>query len=74
MSSEEILAKASLLPPEKRALLAESVWESLEDPFKAPAQMNEEAALALALQRDHELESGQVKPVSHEDLMARLGR
>jgi hypothetical protein len=31
-------------------------------------------AVALALERDWEIESGQVTPISHEEMMARLRR
>jgi len=72
MSIDQIAAEALRLPPRERALLAESLWESLEDPFKAPADMDEESALALAKERERQLDSGEVKPISHEDLMARL--
>lgn len=74
MSIEQLAAEALRLPPEKRALLAESLWESLEDPFKMPAGPEDDAALALALERDGQLQKGQVKPVSHEEMMARLRR
>lgn len=72
MSIDQIAAEALRLPPRERALLAESLWESLEDPFKAPGDMDEESALALAKERERQLDSGDVKPMSHEDLMARL--
>ena len=60
------------LPAKDRAALAASLWESIEDPFRIPADMGDEEAIALALARDAELESGAVMPVSHADLMARL--
>lgn len=74
MSIEQLAAEALRLPPEKRALLAESLWESLEDPFKMPSGPGDDAALALALERDSQLQKGQVQPVSHEEMMARLRR
>jgi putative addiction module component (TIGR02574 family) len=74
MSIEQIAAEALRLPPEQRALLAESLWESLDDPYKLPAELDDVHALALALERDQELETGKVQPVSHEELMARLRR
>jgi putative addiction module component (TIGR02574 family) len=74
MSIEQIASEALRLPPEERARLAESLWESLEDPFKAPAGLDDAAALALAVERDHEVEKGLVQPVSHEEMMARLRR
>jgi putative addiction module component (TIGR02574 family) len=74
MSIEELAAEALRLPPEKRALLAESLWESLEDPFKAPADLDDKDALALAVNRDRELEEGRIKAISHDELMRRLRR
>ena len=69
MSIDQIAAEALRLPPQERALLAESLWESLEDPFEAGA---EESAIAMALERDRQIEAGEVKHLSHEELIARL--
>ena len=62
------------MPPKERALLAESLWESLVDPFKIPAGTDDAEAVALATERDRQLETGEVPPVSHEEMMARLRR
>jgi putative addiction module component (TIGR02574 family) len=74
MSIEQIAAEALRLPADERARLAESLWESLEGPFKAPGAMDDAAALDLALDRDQQIEKGKVKAVSHEEMMARLRR
>jgi putative addiction module component (TIGR02574 family) len=74
MSVQQIAAEALRLSPQERAQLAESLWESLEDPFAAPCEMTEEKALDVALERDREIQSGAVKPISHEELMAKLRR
>ncbi|MBE0542936.1 MAG: addiction module protein [Verrucomicrobia bacterium] len=74
MSIEQIAAEALRLPPRDRALLAESLWESLSDPHTASAQMDERAALALAQERDRQIEAGEVSPVRHDEMMARLRR
>ena len=55
-------------------MLAESLWESLRDPFKMPAEGDDAEALALAKERDRQLAAGEVRPLSHEELMARLRR
>ena len=55
-------------------MLAESLWESLVDPFKIPTEIDDAEALALALERDRQLEAGEVKPLSHEEMMSRLRR
>jgi len=74
MSIEQIAAEALRLPPKERALLAESLWESLVDPFKVAPSADDAEAVALAIERDRQLESGEVQPVSHEEMMARLRR
>ncbi len=55
-------------------MLAESLWESLGDPFEAATTSDDEQIAALALERDRQMEKGEVQPVSHEELMARLRR
>jgi len=74
MSIEQIAAEALRLPPKERAMLAESLWESLMDPFQIPAQTEDSEAVALATERDRQLERGEVRPVSHEEMMGRLRR
>ena len=74
MSIDQIAAEALRLPPKERALLAESLWESLADPFKIPAEADDKEAVALALERDRQLETGEVQPLSHEEMMSRLRR
>jgi putative addiction module component (TIGR02574 family) len=72
MSIEQIAAEALRLSPKERATLAESLWESLADPFKTPASADEAEAIALAAERDRELEAGEVQPISHKEMMSRL--
>jgi len=74
MSIEQIAAAALRLPPKERALLAESLWESLADPFTISAPTDDAEAIGLAAQRDRQLETGEVQPISHEEMMARLRR
>lgn len=74
MSIDQIAAEALRLPPRERAMLAESLWESLNDPYKVPPQADDAEALALAVERDRQLEVGEVQPVSHEEIMAKLRR
>ena len=72
MSIDQIASEALKLPTRERALLAASLWESIEDPFELSVDLDDEASLNLAEKRDHEIESGQVAAVSHQDLMRRL--
>lgn len=72
MRIDEIAPEALRLPVRDRALLAASLWESIEDPYTVSADRSDDEAIALAIARDEELESGTVSPVSHSELMARL--
>jgi len=74
MSINQIASEALKLPVKERALLAASLWESIEDPFKLAVERSDEDAIALAIKRDVEIESGDVIPLSHTDLMQRLRR
>ena len=69
MSIDQIAAEARRLPPQERAMLAESLWERLIDPYKFPPR-----ALAIAVERDRQLDAGEVQPLSHEAMMSRLRR
>jgi hypothetical protein len=72
MSIDQIASEALRLPARDRALLAGSLWESLADPFSAPSQMEDAEAETLALERDRQIEQGDVQAVPHGELMARL--
>jgi len=74
MSVEQIAAEALRLSAGERALLASSLWESLEAPFLAPGSIEDAEAQTLALERDRQIEAGEVQAIRHEDLMARLRR
>ena len=74
MSIEEIAAEALRLPPRQRAQLAESLWESLSNPLDTSGQMDDGAALALARERDQQIEDGTVSPLLHDEMMDRLRR
>ena len=72
MSIDQIAREALKLPARERALLAASLWESIEDPFELAVDFDNDAALNLAEERDQEIETGKVTTVSHQDLMMRL--
>jgi putative addiction module component (TIGR02574 family) len=74
MSIDPIAADALRLHPRERALLAESLWEGLSSPDETSAEMDDRAALALARERDQQIEAGEVSPVPHDEMMARLRR
>lgn len=72
MSIDQLAAEALRLPAKERAMLAESLWESLVDPFETPAFADDSEAVAVALERDRQLETGEVQPISHEEMMRRV--
>ena len=74
MSIDQIEAEALRLPPEQRGLLAVSLLESLENLYESPEEMDESAAIHLALERDRQIESGEVATISHDEMMSRLRR
>ena len=74
MSLDQIASEALRLPAKERALLAGSLWKSLEDPSATAAQMNDDTVVALARERDQQMEAGQVQAVLHGEMMARLRR
>jgi putative addiction module component (TIGR02574 family) len=74
MSIDQIAAEALRLPPRERAVLAESLWESLSGPDEGSAETDGRVALALARERDQQINAGSVSPISHDEMMARLRR
>ena len=72
MNLDKIASEALRLNPRDRAILAEAIWESLEDPYFISKDMSEEEAIVLAKQRDEEMEREEVVPLSHKELMDRL--
>ena len=72
MSIDQIASQALRLPPKQRAMLAESLWESLADPYKIPAEQDDAETIKTALERDRQLEAGEAQPVPHEEMMSRL--
>lgn len=72
MSIDQIASEALKLSPHDRATLAQTIWESLETPYLAASEMSDDEAIALAKQRDAEIENGEVEPLSHTQLMSRL--
>ena len=67
MSAQQLTAEAMALPLAERASLAQALWESIEDGL---VETEERAAVADALRRDAELESGAATGSAHEEVMA----
>ncbi len=72
MSIDQIASEALRLGPRDRATLAETIWESLEDPFEIPCDISDDDAIELARRRDEEIDNGEVTAISHHDMMSRL--
>lgn len=72
MGIDQIASEALRLSPHDRAMLAQTIWESLEAPYLAASDMSDDEAIALAKQRDAEIENGEIEPLSHTQLMSRL--
>lgn len=72
MSIDQIAPEALKLPIRERALLAASLWESIEDPYEIANDCDDEQALNLSTERDQEIENGHVQALSHGELMQRL--
>jgi hypothetical protein len=72
MMIENIATQTLQLNSHDRAMLAELIWESLEDPFLKSEDLSDQAALKLSQQRDNEIEQGKITALSHQELMNRL--
>ena len=72
MNIMHIASEILKLSPRDRAVLAETIWESLEDPYLTGSDIPDREAITLAKRRDLEIEQGHVLPLSHTELMARL--
>lgn len=60
------------LPPAERAHLALAAWESLvADPAFATDRTLDSEGLKLAAARDHDIESGKVRALSHDEFLRR---
>ena len=74
ITPEQLESELLNLPPSERERLALAVWESLEGMngwLSDPA--NDAEGIALARQRDQEIESGRVAPLSQEEFCKRTG-
>ena len=72
MGIEQIASEALSLSPHDRAVLAQTIWESLESPYLVAPELSDDEAIVLAKQRDREIENGEVEPLSHSELMTTL--
>lgn len=69
MKIDELTTQVLALAPSQRAELAQKVWQSLEDSQVVISPQAEAEALELASRRDTEIEDGEVKTRSHDEVM-----
>lgn len=74
MNIDRLASEALKLDPKSRAILAEIIWESLEEPWLGSSDVTDEESINLAMKRDEEIETGTVTPLSQKELMNRLRR
>jgi putative addiction module component (TIGR02574 family) len=72
MRIDQIAPEALRLPANERALLAATLWESIQDPYQLAVDVEDDEAVSLAVLRDREIESGEVAALSHEEFMKRV--
>jgi hypothetical protein len=71
-SAAQLEQEVLSLPADERARLALAAWESLEtDPAFAADRTLDPEGIALALERDAEIEAGSVKPLSSAEFRQR---
>lgn len=67
----EVLA----LPPTERAHVALAAWKSLvADPAFAAARTLDPEGLKVAADRNQDIESGKIKPISHDEFLRRTAK
>ena len=69
MSTEQLTQQAVSLPLPERVLLAEALWESIDEELAARAPDEERAVIDEAMRRGEELRQGIVAGLTHEQVM-----
>lgn len=69
MSSKEVTQVALALPLAERVALAQSLWQSIADPKIGDMADEVNWVIEEAGRRDQELTSGNVKGITHEQVM-----
>jgi hypothetical protein len=71
-TTDQLEAQLLRLPPRDRERLALAAWESLEEATAWLSDPNtDREGIALARERDADIESGQATPLSHEEFRRR---
>lgn len=66
MSTQELADEVIALPLADRVLLAQALWESIDEP---DTDLSDAEAFRRAIRRDGEMESGAVVGRTHEQVM-----
>ena len=66
---QSVLDELLKLPLDQRVAIAQALWASIDDSAKQPQIEDEEAFMEELMRRDAEMESGEVTPMTHEELM-----
>ena len=75
MKAAQLERELLALPPAERARLTLAAWESLvADPAFAADRTLDPEGLKVAAARDQDIESGKVKPISHEEFLRRTAK
>ena len=75
MKAAQLEREVLALPLTERAHLALATWESLvADPAFAADRALDPEGLNVAAGRDRDIESGKVKPISHEEFLRRTAK
>ncbi|HZW30619.1 MAG TPA: addiction module protein [Isosphaeraceae bacterium] len=73
--SEDLTRQLMTLPLPERVVLAQALWESIDDQLRAESlDTVEPDAIATALKRDADLDSGRVVGRSHDQVMEAVRR
>lgn len=72
MTISEITNEALALPLAQRELLAQQLWDSVNEQGSPVLDDQEQALLDEADRRDDELDRGLVKPMSRDEVIAAL--
>lgn len=71
MNIDQLASEILKLNSHDRAMLAQTIWESLDSPYLA-AELSDDEAITLAKTRDSDMQNGVVTPLSHTQLMGKL--
>jgi hypothetical protein len=69
MQTDDLVQQLIALPLPDRVMVAQALWQSIDDGLAADAADEQWEAVQTALRRDKELSSGSITGRSHEEVM-----